>query len=687
MKRETMVLGELPLQLELESWAQQAQGSVVLKVGDAVVLVTVCGDQGGKKLGFFPLTVEYRYRFAGAGRIPGAYGKREGRASAEEILSSRFIDRSIRPLFPKQFQAETQVIATVFSGDPEVDIATATINAVSLALSLSEIPWDGPVVGVRVARIDGELRAFPPLSQIANADLDFVVTVGEEGVLMVEGEADEVSEEDLVSCLAFAKEIAQQGLIQQRRLRKKSKITKRTLEDAAVIPAELQAIIDGQAHLLETALLTPVKKERAKALKLALGEIRATATQQLPEIDPEILGSAISQTQKSIARSLILNGQRFDGRATDEVRPLSHEVAVLPSAHGSAVFTRGETQALASTTLGGPRDSLREDGLYEMKDTGFFLHYNFPPYSVGETRPIRGPGRREVGHGHLAQRALAKVMPEFGDFPYTVRVTSDILSSNGSSSMATVCAGCLALMDAGVPIRATVAGVAMGLIKEGEKAVVLTDILGDEDHLGDMDFKVCGTKEGVTALQMDLKIDGLSDELLRSALEQARHARLQILKSMKRTLEKARTEVSGKASKVVVIKVPNERIGDVIGPGGKNIRHLSATTGAQLDLDDDGKLRISSQDRRAVDAAQKAMVTMLRQPVLGEVLPATVMKIGRPFTRVELFPGVEASMHVSEVAENLHGPIESVLELGGTCMVRVMGVDDYGKIVVSHRQA
>jgi len=678
---ESLIVGDRPLSFETGKWAQQASGSVVLRSGDAVVLVTAVADPVARPgIDFFPLTVEYRERLAGNGRIPGAYGKREARATTDETLACRLIDRSIRPLFPSHYLCETQVIVTVFSGDPEVDLPGLSITAASLALSLSDIPWEGPVAAIRVGRVDKVLVAFPTAEKAARSDMNFVVTVGDVGVLMVEGESKEVSEEDLVACLMFAQAEAKPVLDLQRKWAKKHGRAKRLLEEPA--PIEVVGLADHDAAL-SAALLVTEKEARTAAKSLA----KAAAVEALcaanPGLEPAVIKELVGKRFKPLGRALILAGQRFDGRGHKSVRPIECEVGVLPSCHGSALFTRGETQALASATLGGPRDSLRSEDLYGSHDEFFFLHYTFPPYSVGEVRPLRGPGRREIGHGMLAQRALAQVVPDYKDFPHTLRITSDILSSNGSSSMASVCGGCLAMMDAGVPIKAPVAGVAMGLIQEGDQHVVLTDILGDEDHLGDMDFKVCGTKKGVTALQMDLKIDGLTEATLTAALAQARDARMHILAAMARTLAQPRLKLAKNAEGAVLIEVPKQKLGDVIGPGGRNIRGLSESTGASLDMDDQGLLRVAAKDPKALDTVRKRLAEQVREPRVGEVLPAIVVNLGQSFARFELFPGTEAGMHISEAAEHRVYKWEDEFQLGDTVMVKVTGVDDRGGIRVT----
>ena len=691
MMTETVIVQDRPFSLEVGLWAQQTDCSVVLRAGKGLILITaVSAPEAKKGIDFFPLTVEYRERASAGGLIPGAYDRREGRASTAETLSSRIIDRSLRPLFPEGYRAETQIVAMVYSYDPDYDLATLAITGASLALSLSDIPWEGPVAAIRVARVDGAFAAFPTKAQLACADMDFIVTVAETGVLMVEGESKEVSEAELVSCLRFAQETLAPVLEMQKRWRKKSGQEKRDWVRPPTLPDGMADAIEVFKDDLEVALLTHEKKARYSNKKAVLKRATTAARDAVDALTPDdekALDDAVSAFHKRVARDLILDEKRFDGRTSRKVRPLDIQVQLLPSSHGSALFTRGETQALAACTLGGPRDQLRVNSLEGTQHQSFFLHYNFPAFSVGETRFFRGPGRREIGHGMLAQRALAQVLPSQAEFPYTIRVVSDVLASNGSSSMATVCGGSLAMMDAGVPLSAPVAGVAMGLVKEGERMMVLTDILGDEDHLGDMDFKVCGTRKGVTALQMDLKIDGLTDDLLSRALDQAREARIHILDAMNRTLQQARGDVSSQAAKVTTVRVRPERIGDIIGPGGRNIRKLQEETSANIEIDNDGVVRISSQDRKAVNAAVKKLQQATRVPVVGGIYTGTVVRAREYFAQIEVLPGYEGSLHISEVESHPISRVDDYLKLGDTTLIKVMGVDDRGRIKLSRRAA
>lgn len=696
MSKQNVVVEGRPISFEVNTWAMQADASVVLRAGDALVLLTVVSDKGsGATADFFPLTVEYRERAAAAGLIPGSVDRREGRPSLQEILASRLIDRSLRPLFPEHFRSETQIAAMIFSDDADHDLAVLSITAASLALSLSDVPWGGPVAAVRVVRQQGKFIAFPTRAQGAQSDMDFVMTFGAEGVLMVEGGAQEVGEADLVACMEFAQRVATPLLTLQTQWRAKAGAEKRVLAPRPVLPEAAAAVLASHRPALADALLITEKKARIAKKRAAVDAAKAATIAaftaalgtDLTATDHKTLGQAIEDTLYEVARDLILDHKRFDGRAHDKVRPISSEVRVLPSAHGSALFTRGETQAIVSCTLGNARDKFRQYTLRGNVDDAFFLHYNFPPFSVGEARPMRATGRREYGHGMLAQRALAAVLPDQNKFPYTVRIVSDILSSNGSSSMATVCGGCLAMLDAGVPLKAPVAGVAMGLVKEGDRAAVLTDILGDEDHLGDMDFKVCGTAKGVTALQMDLKIAGISRDLLTSALNQARDARLHVLDCMALTLKSPRLDVAATATKVQIIQVRTERIGDVIGPGGRTIKQLSESTGAEIEIDDAGRVRIAARDRRAVDEARQRIEHMVRAPSIDGVYNATITKIMQAFAVVDILPGYEGTLHISQVEHLRIDRIEDVLRVGDRCMVKVTGVDDRGRIQVSRKAA
>jgi len=681
-------IGHRHFLLEAGLWAPQANASVVLRTGSAVLLVTVVAGEENASQDFFPLTVEYRERYAGGGRIPYGGGRRELRSSDAETLSSRLNDRSLRPLFPKGYRRETTITIMAFSGDQDLDMPTAALNAASLALMLSDIPWDGPVCGLRIVRSGGQFVAFPTREQSAAADMDFVIGTAPSGILMVEGGAAEVSEDDLLACLSYAQTIAAPILEVQRDFATRHGHEKLPLLPPPAREPALEAVVDAHRNTFLEALhcgdkrmrTTNVRAVREACLTALMAEAEA---QGIAWSAPRWEG-ALEDLVRHLAREMILQGKRFDGRRLDEVRALSSQVRTLPGAHGSAFFSRGLTQALATCTLGGMRDALRLEDMFGSTESRFFLHYNFPPYSVGEARAQRGPGRREIGHGMLAQRALAAVLPDTADFPYTIRVVSDILSSDGSSSMATVCSGTLALMDAGVPLKAPVTGIAMGLISEGGRYAVLTDIVGDEDHLGDMDFKVCGTKRGVTALQMDLKIDGLSQETMREALLQARQARIHIMDHILRTLPGTRPSVAANASKIVQIRVRKAVIGDIIGAGGANVRALMAQTQTQIDIADDGTISISGQNAEGIDAACKAISAKNRRIAVDEIIHASVLLVKPPFIRLELMSNMEVSLHFNDVAAGA-GFIEERYRAGDTIAVKVVGTDERGNIVVTNR--
>ncbi|MBQ1267214.1 MAG: polyribonucleotide nucleotidyltransferase [Proteobacteria bacterium] len=684
IKKEIQI-GDRTFCFETGVWAPQTNGSVVLRCGKAVLLVTVVAGQENPEQDFFPLTVEYRERFAGAGHFPTGAGRRELRASDAETLSSRLNDRSLRPLFPKNYCRETVVTIMAFSGDPDLDMPTAALNAASLALMLSDIPWDGPVAGMRIVRKNGTFIAFPTLEESDGADMNFVISVAPCGIIMVEGGANEVSEDELISLMDFAERTAQPILAFQREMQEIHGKNKLPLAMYVVPSEDLCRIVTNERQALSDALHKGDKMARTDALN----EIKTRCFEALLARSAELdvpfsktfWTNYLEQEIRTLARTQILDGERFDGRRLNEVRPLMSQVGVLPNAHGSAFFCRGLTQSLATCTLGGVRDALRTDDMFGSKDSRFFLHYNFPPYSVGEAKGQRGPGRREIGHGMLAQRALSAVIPDEKDFPYTIRVVSDILSSDGSSSMATVCGGCLALMDAGVPLKAPVTGIAMGLIKEGDRLAILTDIVGDEDHLGDMDFKVCGTKKGVTALQMDLKIEGLEQETLRRALLQAKEARHFIMDHILRTLPGPRQKLKDGAPHIHMLKVRKAVIGDIIGSGGANIRALMAKTNSQIDIDDEGTVRILANNDDDIRTCIAEITAKDKRLAVGDVIQAYILNIRAPFVRVELATGLEASLHFNDIPGE--GLIETRYKAGDVIPVKVEGTDDRGNIRIS----
>ncbi len=679
----SMQIGAHELRIETGEMAWQASGAVTVFYDDTVLLVTATSSEPRAGLDFFPLTVEYRERRAAGGGFMGGFRKREGRPSDIEILGARLVDRSIRPLFPSGFRDDTQVIATVLSAQPEYDPAVFAIAGASAALALSDIPWSGPVAGMRVARVDGRFVAFPTEAQRARASLDLIVSAGPQGLLMVEGQVRELPEAVVVEALSFAAQRLAPLVDAIAEFAQRAGTSKRSVAAPPPPPPQVTETVAAHEAQLRNALCVPAKQARRRAV--AAVREQALAPWRGDDALRAAAAEALSELEHRVARGMILEGKRFDGRAHDEVRPLAIRTGLLPRTHGSALFSRGETQALATAVLGTAADREVWETLFEEVAARFYLHYNFPPFSTGETKPLRGPSRREIGHGTLARRAIEPVLPAEDDFPYTMRVISDVLSSNGSSSMATVCAGILALLDAGVPLLAPVAGVAMGLVQEGDRVAILTDILGDEDHLGDMDFKVTGTRAGVTALQMDIKIEGLDEELLTRALEQARRARLYILDAMAEVQPGPRRELRAGVPRMRVLRIEPERIGELIGPGGRTIRDIQAATGARVDVDDTGRVVISAPTGRAADAALKRVRDLFREAQVDEVLDATVRNVTDSVAFLELFPGTEGVLHVSEYANERTPSLRNVLHPGDVIQVRVLGVDRRGRIALSRK--
>ncbi|MCD6150676.1 MAG: polyribonucleotide nucleotidyltransferase [Deltaproteobacteria bacterium] len=673
--------------LETGKLAKQASGAVLMQSGDTMVLVTAVAAQKGREgIDFFPLTVDYREKTYAAGKIPGGFFKREGRPTDRETLTSRLIDRPLRPLFPKGFTCETQVIATVLSVDGKHDAALLALTGASAALMISDIPFAGPIAGVRVGRIDGKLVVNPPQDEMENSDLDIVMACSSEAVVMVEGGARELPEDVIVDALQFGHQAAQPLLQAQEKMAKQVGKQKRVV----VVPQldeKLTAVVVEEfgARIVE-GLAVSDKLERRDYFSALKAEIAGQLESQ--DVPVNDLGEVFeNQLSTAIRQQIYQQKVRIGGRAVDEVREISCEVAFLPRVHGSAVFTRGETQALVTATLGTSSDEQRIDSLIGESFKRFMLHYNFPPYSVGEARFLRGPGRREIGHGTLAERALTPVLPSAEEFPYTVRVVSDILESNGSSSMATVCGGSLALLDGGVPIKAPVAGIAMGLVKEGDDFIVLTDILGDEDHVGDMDFKVTGTRKGITAIQMDIKITGISQEIMKKALAQAREGRLSILEIMEKCLDRPRKDISTYAPRIITITVHQDKIRDVIGPGGKNIRAIVEKTGAKMDIEDSGEIKIASADEDAADMAIAMIRDLTQEAEVGKIYLGKVQKIMDFGAFVEIFPGTDGLVHISQLAHERVRNVRDVLKEGEEVLVKVLEVDRQGKIKLSRKDA
>ena len=682
-----ITLNDFTYSIEHGRVAKQASGAVLVRFGDTVVLATVVGSDEPTVQDFFPLSVDYREKAYAAGKIPGGFFKREGRPSENEILSSRLIDRSLRPLFPDGYRNEVQVMVTVLSADKENDPDVLGITGASAALTISDIPWDGPIAGIRVGRVNGKFVANPTYEQLEMSDLDLVISASEHSIVMVEGEAWEVSEADMLAALEFGHQQAQPLIQMQKELQQE--VGKEKLQ---VVVPELPEGLEDKVRTIATDKIRELlniteKKDRRTQLKEYYAQVVESLQEEYPESEADIK-EVLHTIEKELTRKMILEeSRRLDGRSMDDIREITCEVGLLPRTHGSCLFTRGQTQALAVITLGTKIDEQKMDELEGEFFKSYMLHYNFPPFSVGEIRPLRGPGRREIGHGFLAERALKPVIPAEEIFPYTIRIVSDILESNGSSSMATVCAGSLALMDAGVPTKDQVAGIAMGLVTDGDNYKILTDILGDEDHLGDMDFKVAGIKNGITAFQMDIKIKGLSMQIMHEALDKAREARLKILDVMNRTLDKPRHELSKYAPRIISFKINPEYIGAIIGPGGKIIRDIVDKTGATIDIADDGTVKIASVDPRAGLMAKNIIEELAEAPEIGKVYKGKVKKITNFGAFVEILPGKEGLLHISEIEPFRINRVEDVLNVGDEVLVKLIRIDDSGKLNLSRKAA
>ena len=675
------------MSIESGRWARQAGGAAVVRYGESVVLVTACVTENPRPgIDFLPLVVDYVEKTFSVGKIPGGFFKREGRLSEFEVLTSRMIDRPIRPLFPKGFYNEIQVIATVLSADKENDTGILALIGASAALLISEIPFTGPIVGARVGRIDGELVVNPRIPDLERSDLNIFVAGSRDAILMVEGEANEVSEEEALDAILFAHRSLVPILDLQERMAREIGKEKRVFEKKALPEEDLRKIASIAEAPFAEAYAIREKQDRRKRIE-AIGEsVRAAFTDEERSEKGALISDALKNLEKKYVRGTILRERkRIDGRGLKDVRNISCEVGVLPRTHGSAVFTRGETQALVMATLGTSQDEQRIDSIMGDTTKSFMLHYNFPPFSVGEVKMLRGPGRREVGHGALAERAVSKVLPKNVDCPYTVRVVSEVLESNGSSSMATVCGASLAMMDAGVPTSGAVSGIAMGLIKEGDDVAVLTDILGDEDHLGDMDFKVAGTKNGVTAIQMDIKIGGVSREIMLSALKQAREGRLHILEKMNAVIDTHRPDLSPYAPRIYVMMVKTDKIREIIGPGGKVIRGIQEQTGVKIDIDDDGTVKIAAVNADSARAAISIIEGITQSAEVGKVYEGRVRKIMDFGAFVEIFPGTDGLLHVSQISKHRVNVADCFKE-GDDVTVRVLEVDRDGKIRLSHKE-
>lgn len=687
-KRYEIDFGGRPLSIEIGKMAKQANGSAVVRYGDTVVLITACAaKEAAEDRDFLPLTVNYMEMTYAAGKIPGGFFKREGRPTEREVLCSRLIDRPLRPLFPEGYFNETQVIATVLSLDPENDPEIAAMAGASAALCVSDIPFTTPIAGVRVGRINGSYICNPTYKAQKESDIDLIVAGSADAIIMVEGGAKMATEDDLLEAMMFAHNSIQDIIKLQGKIMKEIGKPKMAVP-ALKIDNELTAKIEGFAEAkIKAALNIPAKQERYQRLSDIAKELLTALKSQYEGRESEIT-KIFEDLKYRILREAVLSTHiRIDGRRLNDIRPITCEVGVLPRTHGSALFTRGETQAMVATTLGTSEDEQKIDALSGWEYKTFMLHYNFPPFSVGEVKMLRGPGRREVGHGALAERSVVKILPEASEFPYTIRVVSDILESNGSSSMATICGASLSLMDAGVPVKDAVAGIAMGLIKEGERIAVISDILGDEDHLGDMDFKVAGTEDGITGFQMDTKITGVTKNVLKDALYQAKEGRLHILKKMKDALSQPRPELSVHAPRIITIYVKQEKIKDVIGPGGKNIKGIIEKTGVKIDIDDSGKVNIASSDDEAAQKAIAMVKELTQEAEVGKIYLGRVRKIMDFGAFVEIFPGTDGLIHISQLAEERVKDVKDILKEGDEVLVKVLEVDKQGKIRLSRKEA
>jgi polyribonucleotide nucleotidyltransferase len=679
-------VGDTTITLETGRIARQAQGAVLVTCGETVVLVTACGTKEARPgVDFLPLSVDYVEKTYAAGKIPGGFFKREGRLRDHEILTSRLIDRPCRPLFPDGYRCEIQVVATVLSVDRTHPSDVLGMIGASAALHISPIPWAGPIASTRVGRVDGQFIANPTTEQSEKSDINIIISASRDAVVMVEGECEQISEEDFAEAVFFGQRAVQPLIELQEQMKKAIGAAKweyKPIEAPVGLAERVKTVaLDG---IIQACNVT----EKGARYDLFGKVKKATVATLAPEFpgNESFIKAAYEDLRYDTMRLQVVDEKRrVDGRDFTTVRPINIEVGFLPRTHGSTLFTRGETQAICTTTLGTSRDQQRIDGLMDEEWKRFLLHYNFPPFSVGEVRPMRGPGRREIGHGHLAERALAGMLPTSEEFPYTIRLVSEITESNGSSSMATVCGGALAMMDAGVPIKAPVAGVAMGLIHMGDRFAVLTDILGDEDHLGDMDFKVCGTDKGITAIQMDIKIQGLTREVVEKALSQAREARLHVLSKMNEVLNTHRADLSQHAPRITQIKVKPDQIRSVIGPGGKMIKAIVDQTGCAIDIDDDGTVSIASPDQESVAKAIEIIRSLTMQPEVGDTYKARVVRVEPYGAFLEFAPGKDGLLHISEFAYERVENVEDVMNLGDEVDVKIIEVDREGRVRLSRK--
>ncbi len=680
-------LGGKVFSLETGRLARQADGAVMARFGDTMVLATVVAAKTEKEnIDYFPLQVEYREKFASAGKIPGGFFKREARPSEKEVLSSRLIDRPIRPLFPDWFRCETQVIVTVYSSDQQHDGDIVGAVAASAALAISDVPFEGPIAEVRVGRIDGTFVINPTIPSLQQSDMDVTVAGTEDSIVMVEGEAREIGEADMLAALEFAHGYIKQMCRLQIELAQEVGRAKREAPAAPPkdgLEGDVKALVGDRITVLANTPL--LKEERAQKTAAIYEEVPKALAEKYPEREKEIAELLHDMEYVAMRETILGKGKRLDGRGLTEVRPIEIEIGLLPRTHGSALFQRGETQSLTTMTLGTKMDEQVIDGLLPDSTKRFMLHYNFPPFSVGEVGRLGTTGRREIGHGNLAERSIKSMMPPQAEFPYTVRIVSDILESNGSSSMATVCAATLALLDGGAPLIRSVAGIAMGLVKEGDRVAILTDILGNEDHLGDMDFKVAGTRTGITAYQMDIKIRGISLEIMRQALQQAKEGRLHILDKMEAVIKEPRENLSPFAPRLTTFKIPIDLIGALIGPGGKNIRAIVADSGAEVNIEDDGTVVVAATSQESADKAIFAIKKIAEVPEVGKMYKATVKKVMDFGAFVEFLPGKEGLVHVSQLDVKRVAKPSDVVKVGDVFDVKIIDVDDQGRYKLSKK--
>ncbi len=680
-------IGGRKLSLEAGRFAKQAGGAVMVRFGDTLVLTTVvAAEEAIEGTDFIPLQVEYREKTSAAGKIPGGFMKREGKPSEKEVLSARLIDRPIRPLLPKEWRYETQVVATVFSFDGENDGDVLGAIGASAALMISDIPFEGPIAEVRVGRVEGQYVANPTIPQLEKCDMDLTVAGTEDSIVMVEGESREISEAEMIGALEFAHKHIKEIVGLQKEFAALFNVAKREVkpvEKNESLISEVKSLAYNRIRELNRSIVKKAERsERTKAIKT---DVKLALAEKYPEQE-SVIEEILHDIDREDMRQMILKeGRRLDGRGYKDVRPITCEIGLLPRTHGSALFTRGETQSLTTVTLGTKLDEQIIDGLLPEWTKRFMLHYNFPPFSVGEVGRMSGPGRREVGHGNLAERSLKNLVPGEKEFPYTVRIVSDILESNGSSSMATVCAGSLALMDAGVPLTKPVAGIAMGLIKEGNDVAVITDILGNEDHLGDMDFKVAGTKNGITGFQMDIKIRGISFEIMERALDQAKEGRHHILGIMEQTIAEPRKELSQYAPRMTSMKIPVDMIGAVIGPGGKVIKNIVQQTGAEVNIEDDGTVVIAAVSGEASDKARLMIERLVESPEVGKTYKGTIKRMMDFGVFVEFLPGREGLLHISQIDHKRVNKVEDVFKLGDEVEIKLMEIDDMGRYNLSRK--